>query len=45
MLARRTRITLIVIATWLGFSALQMSVGAALAKSGDINGAASCSST
>ena len=35
-LARRARITLIVVATWLGFSALQMSVGAALAKSGDI---------
>ena len=36
MRARRARITLIVVATWLGFSALQMSVGAALAKSGDI---------
>jgi two-component system LytT family sensor kinase len=33
---RRARITLVVIATWLGFSALQMSVGAALAKSGDV---------
>src|SRR3954463_11510339 len=36
VLARRARITLIVVAIWLGFSALQMSVGAALAKSGDI---------
>src|ERR1041385_3958462 len=36
MIHRRARIALIVIAAWLGFSALQMSVGAALAKSGDI---------
>ena len=36
MFARRARIALIVVASWLGFSALQMSVGAALAKSGDI---------
>ena len=34
--ARRSRIGLIVVAAWLGFSALQMSVGAALAKSGDV---------
>src|SRR5690242_12940064 len=34
--ARRARITLIVVAAWLGFSALQMSVGAALAKSGEV---------
>ena len=34
--ARRARIALIVVATWLGFSALQISVGAALAKSGDV---------
>lgn len=33
---RRARIALIVVASWLAFSALQMSVGAALAKSGDI---------
>jgi hypothetical protein len=32
----RARIALIVVAAWLGFSALQMSVGAALAKSGDV---------
>ena len=35
-LARRARITLIVLGSWLAFSALQLSVGAALAKSGDI---------
>ena len=35
-LARRARIALIVVAAWLGFAALQISVGAALAKSGDI---------
>lgn len=35
-IARRGRIALSVVAAWLGFSALQMSVGAALAKSGDI---------
>lgn len=34
--ARRARIILVVVASWLAFSALQMSVGAALAKSGDI---------
>ena len=33
---RRARIALIVVASWLAFSALQMSVGAGLAKSGDI---------
>ena len=36
MLGRRARTTLIVILTWLGFSALQMSVGAALARNGDV---------
>ena len=36
MLARRARLALIVLASWLAFSALQMSVGAALARSGDI---------
>ena len=36
MVTRRVRITLIVVASWLAFCALQMSVGAALAKSGDI---------
>jgi signal transduction histidine kinase len=35
-LARRARIGLIVILTWLAFSALQMSVGAVLARSGEI---------
>ena len=35
-LARRARITLLVVLTWLAFSALQMSVGAALARSGEI---------
>ena len=35
-LVQRARVVLVVVAAWLGFSALQMSVGAALAKSGDI---------
>ena len=36
VLARRVRISVIVVAAWLGFSALQMVVSAALAKPGDI---------